>query len=78
MTKTVESKVINAISASTGIPESSITSGQSFEDLGFTSILAVQLLSKLEKQFGIEAAPNETSHITTVGEFVDYFKNRVQ
>ncbi|MBO9730342.1 MAG: acyl carrier protein [Chitinophaga sp.] len=78
MSNPTESKVTNAISELVDIPRDQITTDQSFEELGFTSILAVQLLSKLETAFDVPAPQGEMFNMRTVGEVVDYFQSKVK
>ncbi|MBS0029257.1 acyl carrier protein [Chitinophaga sp. 22321] len=78
MKTAIESTVINEISNSIGIPESAITAEHSLNDLGMNSILAVQLFSKLQTQFGMENAPAEMPHMGTVGEIVHYFESKAK
>ncbi|NLR58118.1 acyl carrier protein [Chitinophaga polysaccharea] len=78
MKNPIESTVINAISNSIDVPESSITAERTLNDLGFNSILAVQLFSKLQTQLGVETAPEELFQMSTVGEIVDYFENKAK
>ncbi|RBL91353.1 acyl carrier protein [Chitinophaga flava] len=77
MKQPIESTVISAISSSIGIPENAISSDQSLEELGMTSILAVQLSSKLQQQFGI-ADMDGMSTSNTIGEIVDYIEGKAK
>ncbi|MBV8251523.1 MAG: acyl carrier protein [Chitinophaga sp.] len=76
--KPIESTVINAISKSAGIPEEAISPDHSLNDLGMNSILAVQLLSNLQQQFGIKADLGGMSTSNTIGEIVDYFESNAK
>lgn len=78
MENPIESKVINAISTSVGIPAESITADRSLDDLGLNSILAVQLFSKLQKELGVEADLNEIAPNSTIGDVVDYFESKAE
>ncbi|NLR77019.1 acyl carrier protein [Chitinophaga eiseniae] len=78
MKNPIESTVINAISNSIDVPESTITADRTLNDLGMTSILAVQLFSKLQTQFGVETAPEELFQMKTVGEIVGYFEGKAK
>ncbi|MGN7823135.1 acyl carrier protein [Chitinophaga varians] len=71
----IESTIISEISHSIGVPENAISADQTMDDLGMTSILAVQLSSKLQQQFGItDMSGISTSN--TVGELVDYVQSK--
>lgn len=78
MKNPIESTVINAIRNSIDVPESSITADRTLNDLGMNSILAVQLFSKLQTQFGVDTAPEELFQMKTVGEIVDYFESKAK
>ncbi|RFS26706.1 acyl carrier protein [Chitinophaga silvatica] len=78
MEQPIESAIIKEISNTLGIPETSISSGQSIEELGMTSILAVQLASKLEQQFGVKADMDGLSMHSTIGEVADYYKTKAK
>ena len=78
MQQPIESKVINAISHSAGIPEQAISPDHSLNDLGMNSILAVQLLAELQAQFGIDAGMGGMSTSSTVGEIVDYIESKAK
>ncbi|MFB6457139.1 acyl carrier protein [Chitinophaga sp. Hz27] len=76
MEQPTTSQVINTISNLAGIPAGNINPDQSLQDLGMTSILAVQLVSKLEEQFGFEANLDEMQHCNTISDIVNYVKSR--
>ncbi|QJB30456.1 acyl carrier protein [Chitinophaga oryzae] len=78
MENPITAEVINVISSSAGIPQESITADRSLDDLGLNSIMAVQLCSKLQQQFGVEAAPEEIFRMGTVGKIVDYVESRAK
>lgn len=72
----IESKIISAVSNSTGIPENAITADRSLDDLGLNSILAVQLSSELQQQYGITDMSGVSTR-NTIGEIADYIKSKV-
>lgn len=78
MKNPIASEVINAISHSAGIPQESVTADRTLNDLGMNSILAVQLCTKLQQQFGVETSPEQIFQMGTVGEIVDYVESKAK
>jgi acyl carrier protein len=42
------------------------------EELGIDSLMAIEIIAKIEKRFTIQINEKEVIKITTVGEFVEY------
>ncbi|MBE7045112.1 MAG: acyl carrier protein [Ruminococcaceae bacterium] len=60
-----------------GVDESTITMESSFiDDLGADSLDIVELIMGLESEFDIEIPDEDAEKITTVGDAVNYIKDR--
>lgn len=60
-----------------GVDEGEVKVGASFvEELGADSLDIVELVMALEEEFEIEISDEDAEQITTVGEAVEYIKNR--
>lgn len=60
-----------------GVDESAVTIDASFvEDLGADSLDIVELIMGLETEFDIEIPDEEAEKISTVGDAVNYLKER--
>lgn len=60
-----------------GVDESAVTMDASFvEDLGADSLDIVELIMGLETEFDIEIPDEEAEKISTVGDAVNYLKER--
>lgn len=60
-----------------GVDESAVTMDASFvEDLGADSLDIVELIMGLETEFNIEIPDEEAEKISTVGDAVNYLKER--
>ncbi len=61
-----------------GIDESDITMESSFnDDLEADSLDVVELMMALEDEFKIEISDDEAGKISTIGDVVEYIKERV-
>ncbi|MBI4744516.1 MAG: acyl carrier protein [Actinobacteria bacterium] len=60
-----------------GVDENEVKINASFvEELGADSLDIVELVMALEEEFDIEISDEDAEQITTVGETVEYIKNR--
>ena len=70
-------KVKNVLMEQLGVDESVITMDSSFvDDLGADSLDIVVLIMGLETEFDIEIPDEDAEKITTVGDAVNYIKER--
>ena len=70
-------KVKNVLMEQLGVDESVITMDSSFvDDLGADSLDIVELIMGLETEFDIEIPNEDAEKITTVGDAVNYIKER--
>ncbi len=77
MADTIESKVHAIIEEKLGVDESEITRDASFtDDLGADSLDTVELIMEFEKEFDITIPDEEAEKIVTVGDAVDFLKER--
>ena len=69
--------VKNVLMEQLGVDESVITMESSFvDDLGADSLDIVELIMGLETEFDIEIPDEDAEKITTVGDAVNYIKER--
>jgi len=72
-------KVRKIIAEQLGIDEEEITLESSFiDDLGADSLDIVELIMALEEEFDLEIPDEDAEKIVTVGDVVEYVKNKVQ
>ena len=70
-------KVKSVLMEQLGVDESVITMDSSFvDDLGADSLDIVELIMGLETEFDIEIPDEDAEKITTVGDAVNYIKER--
>ncbi len=69
----IEERVIKIIADQLGIKEDEITGASSFiDDLGADSLDTVELIMKLEEEFGCEIPDDDAEKIATVQDAVNY------
>jgi len=77
-TVAVEEKVKKIIVEQLGAEDSQVRPEAKFiEDLGADSLDTVELVMALEEEFGLEIPDEEAEKILTVGDAVQYIKDRV-
>ena len=69
-------KVKSVITEQLGVEGEEVTSDTSFEDLNADSLDVVELIMAFEEEFELEISDEEAEKIQTIGEVVDYIKNR--
>ncbi len=72
-------KVQEIVAEKLGVEKSKITLEASFiEDLGADSLDTVELIMKMEEEFGIEIPDEEAEKLKTVGNVVKYLDAKVK
>lgn len=76
-TVAVEEKVKQIIVEELGVEESAVSPDAKFiEDLGADSLDTVELVMRLEEEFGLEIPDEDAEKILTVRDAVQYIKDR--
>ena len=76
-TVAVEEKVKRIIVEELGVEESAVSPDAKFiEDLGADSLDTVELVMRLEEEFGLEIPDEDAEKILTVRDAVQYIKDR--
>lgn len=71
-------RIKTVIADQLGVDESSITMDSAFiDDLGADSLDVVELIMGLENEFDLEIPDEDAETITTVGDVVEYIRDRV-
>jgi acyl carrier protein len=75
----VEKKVKEIVAEQLGKDANEITTGASFiDDLGADSLDIVELVMKMEEEFGIEIPDEDAEKIKTVNDVVEYIKGHAK
>lgn len=78
MTEDIATKVKTIIAETLGVDISEVTENASFiTDLGADSLDTVELVMALEEQFNIEIPDEDAEKIQTVGQVIEYIKNKI-
>ena len=73
----MQDKIIALISEATTIEASKITAGTSFvDDLNLDSLDIVELMMKMEDEFGVEIPEEEAENLKTVGDVAKYVESK--
>ena len=73
----IETKVKDIIINELGVEEEKVTEEASFvDDLGADSLDTVELVMAFEEEFGIEIPDEDAEKMQTVGEAIDYIRQR--
>jgi len=73
----VEETIKEIVVKELGVRAEEITSEASFvEDLGADSLHNIQLIMAFEEEFGIEIPDEDAQSIATVGQAIEYVKNK--
>lgn len=74
----MNSSLIDTLSEITGIDPSGITYDTLiFEELGLDSLMAIEILAKIEKQFDIIIEESLLADINTVGDFIQAIEEKI-
>jgi acyl carrier protein len=73
----MEDKVINLISDATKIDRSKISPATSFvDDLNLDSLDIVELMMKMEDEFGVEIPEDEAENLKSVKDVITYLESK--
>ncbi len=73
----LQDKVIKLVSEATKVETSNITADTSFiDDLNLDSLDMVELMMKMEDEFGIEIPEDDTEKLKTIKDVVAYLKTK--
>ncbi len=73
----IQNKIIDLVSAATKIETSKIQANTNFiDDLNLDSLDMVELMMKMEDEFGIEIPETDTEKLKTVEDVVGYLKSK--
>ena len=73
----MQDKIIGLISEATKIEASKITATTSFvDDLNLDSLDIVELMMKMEDEFGVEIPEEEAENLKTVGDVAKYVESK--
>ncbi|WP_186565063.1 acyl carrier protein [Lawsonibacter celer] len=71
-------KIAALLAEQFGVEQDTITMDTSFEDLGADSLDIVELSMAVEEEFGVEEMEeDDLSGISTVGDLINYLKNKL-
>lgn len=77
-TNNVNATLIDTLSEITGIDSFGITDDTLiFEELGLDSLMAIEILAKIEKQFDIIIEESLLIDINTVGDFIQVIEKKI-
>ncbi|MBN2397296.1 MAG: acyl carrier protein [Deltaproteobacteria bacterium] len=78
MTGTIEEKIRKVIVEQLDITEEECVPDASFiDDLGADSLDIVELIMAMEDHFGLEISDDDLAQIRTVGDIINYIKERI-
>lgn len=73
----LQEKVIKLVSEATKMDAANISLSTSFvDDLNLDSLDMVELMMKMEDEFGVEIPEDETENLKSIGDVVTYLKNK--
>lgn len=73
----LQDKVIKLVSDATKVEAGNISQGTSFvDDLNLDSLDMVELMMKMEDEFGVEIPEDETENLKNIGDVVNYLKSK--
>lgn len=79
MSQDLEKKVIDIIVEKLGVDEADVVPTASFaNDLGADSLDLVELIMEFEKEFNTQIPDEDSENIATVGDAIEYLKNKVE
>ena len=73
----LQEKVIKLVSEATKMDAANISLNTSFvDDLNLDSLDMVELMMKMEDEFGVEIPEDETENLKSIGDIVNYLKTK--
>jgi acyl carrier protein len=73
----LQEKVIKLVSEATKVEAANISAGTNFvDDLNLDSLDMVELMMKMEDEFGVEIPEDETENLKSIGDVVSYLKSK--
>jgi len=73
----LQDKVIKLVSEATKMDAANISLNTSFvDDLNLDSLDMVELMMKMEDEFGVEIPEDETENLKSIGDIVAYLKSK--
>jgi acyl carrier protein len=73
----LQDKVIKLVSEATKMDAANISLNTSFvDDLNLDSLDMVELMMKMEDEFGVEIPEDETENLKSIGDVVTYLKSK--
>ena len=71
----IQDKVINIVSEAANVESGNIKAETSFvDDLNLDSLDMVEMMMKMEEEFGIEIPEEKTEELKTIGDVANYLK----
>ncbi|MFC1842145.1 acyl carrier protein [Candidatus Dependentiae bacterium] len=70
----IQNKIIDIVSKKLSIDKEVVIKSTSFEDLGADSLDMVEIIMKLEEQFGIEISDEDAEKLSSLAQVVDYIE----
>ena len=73
----LQEKVIKLVSEATKVDAGNISQTTNFvDDLNLDSLDMVELMMKMEDEFGVEIPEDETENLKSIGDIVTYLKSK--
>jgi acyl carrier protein len=73
----LQEKVIKLVSEATKVDAQNISQNTNFiDDLNLDSLDMVELMMKMEDEFGVEIPEDETENLKSIGDVVNYLKTK--
>lgn len=73
----LQEKVVKLVSDATKVDTSNISANTNFvDDLNLDSLDMVELMMKMEDEFGVEIPEDETENLKSIGDVVNYLNSK--
>jgi len=70
-----QNKIVDIVAKKLDVEKELVVKSSSFEDLGADSLDMVEIIMKLEEQFGIEINDDDAEKLSNLPKVVDYIDN---